>query len=266
MQKNGKQLNPVHKASEAQKKHIKSIGKGHFLRTAVLVAGAIILSHKLAGDLFAQTKDATKEQKNKSKTELALMEKKDVDKKEDESLKDRMQLKDGFLEIDGRSADIRERLAIITGGTGNLSEKDAIQKIEVVKKDIPGIYYIFNNSIARIEPRENGVSVIGGSPNDKSSFFTHKEAIFVGENGSLFAATPTTVLGITIDGDVMGFDIIVAFGEKTPKMKKPEFRIGNDPNTVEVRDETFAGLKIVIHTANKSFGVEKDDLALLGAK
>jgi len=46
MQKNGKHLNPVHKASEAQKKHIKKIGKGHFARTALLTASIIILRAK----------------------------------------------------------------------------------------------------------------------------------------------------------------------------------------------------------------------------
>ena len=291
MQKNGKHLNPVHKASEAQKKHIKKIGKGHFARTALLTASIIILSHKLS---FGQSKDIPKESKGKpvpglveeNKNQLAMLDKNesDVSKKEIGKDFEFMKLKDGVLTLINVKILNTGEYATITWDIGGLN-KDAKERGETTQfpentkptyvfgvrlNEIGiGTYFIYDDgSINAFFKGEKGVGSTSISSLDGSKVFTHEGAIFIAPNGSIVATTHSTLLVIT-PNDILSVTYESLFG-KIPPLKRPTITGGRNPDEVFIRDETMMSATDVVRLALnlKTLGitVEDDRLALLGSR
>ena len=172
-------------------------------------------------------------------------------------------LKDGQLFFEGLgNVDIKDIVKMITGNE-NASEKDVIRKINTVRSDIgPGVYYIFEKGILGAFVNKDGNSVtfgVGGH----DAIFTHDGAIYVTENGLIFASSPTTLLMVTSSG-VISTRYEDDFG-KVPLLKRPIFTKGSGADHVDLRDPVMGKLKMQISVIDGVLETMNDN-QVLGAR
>lgn len=172
-------------------------------------------------------------------------------------------LKDGQLFFEGLgNVDVKDIVKMITGNE-NASEKDVIRKINTVRSDIgPGVYYIFEKGILGAFVNKDGNSVtfgVGGH----DAIFTHEGAIYVTENGLIFASSPTTLLMVTPSG-VISTRYEDDFG-KVPLLKRPIFTKGSGADHVDLRDPVMGKLKMQISVIDGVLETMEDN-QVLGAR
>ncbi|HIH18574.1 TPA: hypothetical protein HA225_01205, partial [Candidatus Micrarchaeota archaeon] len=244
MQKNGKQLNPVHKASGSSKQNktarfFRELGKlaiEHPILTVSMIVTAASFTFG-SGKTQAQTKD-------KAKTELALLttgEKKDVENDR------KVTYENGIKIVGEKTFDVEilndslyfpnSKLKNGHIGTAVINIEEILFEMELKNatvKDIKQIIYpelgeegkkayiVFEKGIIYILNRTDDLEAVlikKHIPKDGSTFFVHEGAIFTKSDGTLVATTPNTLLVIT-PNDTWSPTYESLFG-KIPPLKRP---------------------------------------------
>lgn len=172
-------------------------------------------------------------------------------------------LKDGYLTFEGLGVlDVKKLVKMITGNE-NASEKDVRIKTNVELDGTGGgVYYVFDRGILGIFVNKDGNAVTCGVGTDGDTLFMHQGAIFLADNGAIFATSPTVLVWIIPKG-VANAKYSEDFGD-VPKLTRPMFSKGKDAGYVEMRDPALGKLKMKISTTEAKYQVVEDE-QLLGA-
>lgn len=129
-------------------------------------------------------------------------------------------------------------------------------------------YLILKHGIVFVAPEYKGGEQIGGTRcDDKTDVFTHTGAIFVAENGSIVASTPTTLLVLT-PNDMWSISYTSRFGNASLPLQRPTISGGATPEIAVLRDpvlrDSNGAIKLEINLNTLRIDGVDDRLASLG--
>jgi len=246
---------------------IKEPAKKAWKRTKIIAEGAkevtkFVFKHPkmaLATTAFALTlilsPVKTNAQDISGKTEL-------VSDKEPTDKYRKTELKDGYITFEGVGTfDVRDAMKLVTKNE-KISEGQQVDKRDVTLEGVGrGVYYVFETGIAGFFVNKDGKTLsIRSASTDGDALFL--SAIFIAENGAIFATGPKTFIALTAR------DSYPAPYQEILKLESAIFSPGMEKDKIDLRDPNTLGkekLKIQFSFSTGKIKIVDDDAPIGGA-